>query len=108
MGLTAASVSLVLLCFPRSHPLCLQTHVEELQGVEETQRRAKARAAAAVAAAAAAEKRAAVKAKVTRMRQWEEEEIRMLEKALEKFPQVGLGCKRAVHPAPCWSGHGDA
>ena len=95
----------MLLCLPQSHPLYLQTHVEELQGEEETQRRAKARAAAAMAAAAAAEKRAAAKAKVARMRQWEEEEIRMLEKALERFPQVGLGCELAGHPAPCW--HGD-
>ena len=97
-GFVAASASLVLLCLPHPHPPCLQTHVEELQGVEETQRRAKAKAAAAVAAAAAAEKRAAVKAKVARMRQWEEEEIRMLEKALDKFPQAGSGCKLAGHP----------
>ena len=76
--------------------------------MEETQRRAKARAAAAAAAAATAEKRAAAKAKLTRMRQWEEEEIRMLEKALEKFPQVSSGCELAGRPAPCWSGHGDA
>ncbi len=42
------------------------------------------------AAEAAAEKRKATQARVERMKEWDEEEIRMLEKALEKFPQVGL------------------
>ena len=62
--------------------------MEELQGAEETERRAKERAVKAAAAEAAAEKRKATQARVERMKEWDEEEIRMLEKALEKFPQV--------------------
>lgn len=62
--------------------------MEELQGAEETERRAKERAIREAAAEAAAEKRKATQARVERMKEWDEEEIRMLEKALEKFPQV--------------------
>ena len=62
--------------------------VEELQGAEETERRAKEKAAKAVAAEAAAEKKKATQARVERMKEWDDEEVRMLEKALEKFPQV--------------------
>ncbi|DBA66447.1 hypothetical protein WJX79_001146 [Trebouxia sp. C0005] len=65
----------------------LQASVEELQGAEETERRAKERAVKEAAAEAAAEKRKATQARVERMKEWDEEEIRMLEKALEKFPQ---------------------
>jgi bacterioferritin (cytochrome b1) len=70
--------------------LSVQASVEELQGAEETERRAKDRAVKEAAAEAAAEKRKATQARVERMKEWDEEEIRMLEKALEKFPQVGL------------------
>lgn len=63
-----------------------------MQGAEETERRAKDRAVKAAAAEVAADKRKATQARVERMKEWEEEEIRMLEKALEKFPQVGLVC----------------
>lgn len=68
--------------------MSVQASVEELQGAEETERRAKDRAVKAAAAEAAAEKRKATQARVERMKEWDEEEIRMLEKALEKFPQV--------------------
>lgn len=69
--------------------LCaVQARVEELQGAEETERRAKEKAVKAVAAEAAAEKKKATQARVERMKEWEDEEVRMLEKALEKFPQV--------------------
>ncbi len=70
--------------------LSVQASVEELQGAEETERRAKERAVKEAAAEAAAEKRKATQARVERMKEWDEEEIRMLEKALEKFPQVTL------------------
>ena len=65
-----------------------QTRVEELQGAEETERRSKEKAARVAAAEAAAEKRKATQARVERMKEWDDEEVRMLEKALEKFPQV--------------------
>ncbi len=70
--------------------LSVQASVEELQGAEETERRAKERAVKEAAAEVAAEKRKATQARVERMKEWDEEEIRMLEKALEKFPQVCL------------------
>ena len=66
----------------------VQTRVEELQGAEETERRSKEKAAKEAAAEAAAEKRKATLARVERMKEWDDEEVRMLEKALEKFPQV--------------------
>lgn len=69
----------------------MQTRVEELQGAEETERRSKEKAVKAAAMEAAAEKRKATQARVERMKEWDDEEVRMLEKALEKFPQV------------CWS-----
>ena len=68
----------------------LQTSVEDLQGAEETERRAKEKAIKTAAAEAAAEKRKATQARVERMKDWDDEEVRMLEKALEKFPQVGI------------------
>lgn len=77
-------------CQAQSHVCLLQASVEELQGAEETERRAKERAVKEAAAEAAAEKRKATQARVERMKEWDEEEIRMLEKALEKFPQVSL------------------
>ena len=67
----------------------LQASVEDLQGAEETERRAKEKAIKTAAAEAAAEKRRATQARVERMKDWDDEEVRMLEKALEKFPQVG-------------------
>ena len=70
--------------------LVLQTSVEDLQGAEETERRAKEKAIKTAAAEAAAEKRKATQAGVERMKDWDDEEVRMLEKALEKFPQVGV------------------
>ena len=63
--------------------------MEDLQGAEETERRAKEKAIKSAAAEAAAEKRRATQARVERMKDWDDEEVRMLEKALEKFPQVG-------------------
>ena len=66
----------------------MQARVEELQGAEETERRAKEKAVKAAAAEAAAEKKKATQARVERMKEWDDEEVRMLEKALEKFPQV--------------------
>ena len=68
--------------------MVLQTSVEDLQGAEETERRAKEKAVKTAAAEAAAEKRKATQARVDRMKDWDDEEVRMLEKALEKFPQV--------------------
>ena len=68
--------------------------MEELQGAEETERRAKERALKVAAAEAAAEKRKATQARVERMKEWDEEEVRMLEKALDKFPQVSCFCCR--------------
>ena len=70
----------------------MQASVEELQGAEETERRAKEKAVKVAAAEAAAEKRKATQARVERMKDWDDEEVRMLEKALDKFPQVGLSC----------------
>lgn len=64
--------------------------MEDLQGAEETDRRAKEKAVKTAAAEAAAEKRKATQARVERMKDWDDEEVRMLEKALEKFPQVGV------------------
>lgn len=64
--------------------------MEELQGAEETDRRAKEKAIKSAAAEAAAEKRKATLARVERMKDWDDEEVRMLEKALDKFPQVGV------------------
>lgn len=68
----------------------MQASVEELQGAEETDRRAKEKAVKQAAAEAAAEKRKATLARVERMKDWDDEEVRMLEKALDKFPQVGI------------------
>ena len=86
-----ASKAYHVLQVPSSVPcLSVQASVEELQGAEETERRAKERAVKEAAAEAAAEKRKATQARVERMKEWDEEEIRMLEKALEKFPQVSL------------------
>lgn len=70
--------------------MVLQASVEDLQGAEETERRAKEKAIKTAAAEAAAEKRKATQARVERMKDWDDEEVRMLEKALEKFPQVGV------------------
>ena len=76
----------------------VQTRVEELQGAEETERRSKEKAAKEAAAEAAAEKRKATQARVERMKEWDDEEVRMLEKALEKFPQVSTALPVAVTP----------
>ncbi|KAL3137123.1 hypothetical protein ABBQ32_006697 [Trebouxia sp. C0010 RCD-2024] len=72
---------------PQEHQSLLQASVEELQGAEETDRRAKEKAVKQAAAEAAAEKRKATLARVERMKDWDDEEVRMLEKALDKFPQ---------------------
>lgn len=78
----------------------MQASVEDLQGAEETERRAKEKAVKAAAAEAAAEKRKATQARVERMKDWDDEEVRMLEKALEKFPQVSL-CPAAAAWQSC-------
>lgn len=87
----------------------MQASVEELQGAEETDRRAKEKAVKQAAAEAAAEKRKATLARVERMKDWDDEEVRMLEKALDKFPQVGIFLGiflcHSRHP-PCLSQQG--
>ncbi len=57
--------------------------------------RAKEEAAKRAAAEERASKRAAEREKVQRAKDWSDEEVRLLEKALDKFPQV-----RASPPSP--------
>ena len=56
--------------------------------------RAKEEASKRAAAEERAAKREAEKAKVARAREWSDEEVRMLERSLDKFPQ-------ARAPPPC-------
>ena len=53
--------------------------------------RAKEEAAKRAALQERAAKRAAEREKVERAREWADEEVRMLEKALDKFPQARSG-----------------
>jgi hypothetical protein len=60
----------------------------ELKGVEYTDRKAKEAAAAAAAEQARREGEAAAAARDARMQDWTEEEVRLLQKALNKHPQA--------------------
>ena len=53
------------------------------------EQRAKEEAAKRAAAEERAAKRAAERNKVEKAKEWSDEEVRLLEKALDKFPQVG-------------------
>ena len=60
------------------------------------EQRAKEEAAKRAAAEERAAKRAAERQKVQKAKEWSDEEVRLLEKALDKFPQVHSSLPRFV------------
>lgn len=66
----------------------LQERVGEVERTLYGEQRAKEEAAKRAAAEERAAKRAAERNKVDKAKAWSDEEVRLLEKALDKFPQV--------------------
>lgn len=70
------------------------------------EQRAKEEAAKRAAAEERAAKRAAERNKVEKAKEWSDEEVRLLEKALDKFPQVDPSPQHplAITPPTCSTG----
>ena len=68
--------------------LPVQERVGEVEHALYGEQRAKEEAAKRAAAEERAAKRAAERQKVQKAKEWSDEEVRLLEKALDKFPQV--------------------
>lgn len=81
--------------------LSVQKKVEEVEHMLYGEQRAKEEAAKRAALEERLAKRAAEREKIDRAKDWSEEEVRMLEKALDKFPPVCPSCPRAVPLRPC-------
>lgn len=78
----------------------LQAKVEEVEHALYGAQRAKHEAAKRAALEERLAKRVAEREKIEKAKDWSEEEVRMLEKALDKFPPVRNPLQAASRPVP--------